>query len=88
MRATCNKLDKPSRHGQNERELALNRKNALFAGHETGVQNWGIIASLIETCKLNGIEPHAYLTATLSAIVNGHKQNRIDERLPWNYAPN
>jgi len=67
------------------RPIALNRKNALFAGHEAGAQNWGIIATLIETCKLNQIEPHAYLTATLSAIVNGHKQSQIDDLLPWNY---
>ncbi len=55
------------------RPIALNRKNALFAGHNAGAQNWAIIASLIETCKLNNIEPHAYLTAILRAIVNGHK---------------
>jgi transposase len=67
------------------RPIALNRKNAPFAGHDAGAQNWGIIASLIETCKLNQIEPHAYLTATLSAIVNGHRQSQIDELLPWNY---
>ncbi|WP_363324174.1 transposase domain-containing protein [Agrobacterium pusense] len=43
------------------------------------------IASLIETCKLNAADPLAYLTATLTAIVNGHKQSRIDKLLPWNY---
>ena len=68
------------------RPIALNRKNALFAGHDAGAENRGIIASLIETCKLNAIEPHAYLTATLTAIVNGHKQNQIDDLLPWNCA--
>ena len=67
------------------RPIALNRKNALFAGHDAGAENWAIIASLIETCKLNAVEPLAYLTATLTAIVNGHKQSRIDELLPWNY---
>jgi len=67
------------------RPIALNRKNALFAGHDTGAQNWGIIASLIETAKLNKIEPHAYLTATLKAIVAGHKQNQIKLLLPWNH---
>ena len=45
-----------------------------------------VIASLIETCKLNGVEPHAWLTATLADIVLGHKQSQIDELLPWNYA--
>lgn len=68
------------------RPIALNRKNALFAGHDAGAQNWAIIASLIETCKLNAVNPHAWLTGTLRAIVNGHKQSRIDELMPWNYA--
>ncbi|MEO4045083.1 IS66 family transposase [Hoeflea sp. CAU 1731] len=67
------------------RPIALNRKNALFAGHQAGAENWAAIASLIETCKLNAIDPQAWLAATLTAIVNGHKQSRIDELLPWNY---
>jgi transposase len=54
------------------RPIALNRKNALFAGHDEGGIAWGRIASLIETCKINGIEPFAYLKATLTAIANGH----------------
>jgi hypothetical protein len=66
------------------RPIALNRKNALFAGHDAGAKNWAIIASLIETCNLNSVDPLAYLTSTLSAIVNGHKQSRIEELLPWN----
>jgi transposase len=68
------------------RPIALNRKNALFAGHDVGAENWATVASLIETCKLNAVDPLAYLTATLTAIVNGHKQNRIDDLLPWNHA--
>ncbi len=67
------------------RPIALNRKNALFAGHDTGAENWAVIASLIETCKMNGIDPQAWLTATLTAIVKGHKQSQIDDLLPWNY---
>lgn len=66
--------------------MALNRKNALFAGHDAGAANWATIASLVETCKLNAIEPHAYLTQTLQAIVDGHKQSQVDALLPWNYA--
>ncbi|MGO7388730.1 transposase domain-containing protein, partial [Rhizobium ruizarguesonis] len=66
------------------RPIALNRKNALFAGHDAGAENWATIASLIETCKLNGVDPLAYLTTTLAAIVNGHKQSRIEGLLPWN----
>lgn len=68
------------------RPIALNRKNALFARHDAGAENCATIASLIETCKLNSVDPFAYLTATLTVIVNGHKQSRIDELLPWKYA--
>ncbi|WP_017957081.1 IS66 family transposase [Rhizobium leguminosarum] len=67
------------------RPIALNRKNALFAGHDAGAENWATIASLIETCKLNAVDPLAYLITTLTAIVNDHRQSRIDELLPWNH---
>ena len=67
------------------RPIALNRKNALFAGHDAGAENWATIASIVETCKLNAVDPQAYLTSTLSAIVKGHKQSQIDMLLPWNY---
>ncbi|SEO24491.1 IS66 C-terminal element, partial [Pseudorhodobacter antarcticus] len=67
------------------RPIALNRKNALFAGHDAGATNWGIIASLIETCKLNSVDPHAYLADTFTAMVAGHKQSQINDLLPWNY---
>ncbi len=67
------------------RPIALNRKNALFAGHDAGATNWGVIASLIETCKLNAVDPHAYLADTLTAIIAGHKQSRINDLLPWNH---
>jgi len=68
------------------RPIALNRKNALFAGHDAGAENWAVIASLIETCKMNSVDPHEWLSATLTAIVKGHKQSQIDDLLPWNYA--
>ncbi len=68
------------------RPIALQRKNALFAGHDAGAQNWAMLASLIETCKLNQVEPHSYLTGILTAIVNGHRQKDIEQLLPWNYA--
>lgn len=69
------------------RPIALNRKNALFAGHDVGAQNWAVIASLIETCKMNAVDPHAWLATTLTAIIHGHKQSQIDDLLPCNYAP-
>lgn len=67
------------------RPIALNRKNALFAGHDEGGKAWGRIASLIETAKINGIEPFAYLKATLEAIARGHPQSRIDDLMPWKF---
>ena len=57
-----------------------------FDGAVYGAQNWAVLASLIDTCKLNGIEPHSYLANTLTAIVNGHRQTQIRQLLPWNYA--
>ena len=68
------------------RPIALNRKNSLFAGHDAGAENWATITSLIEACKLNTVDPQAYLTATLTAIVNGHKQGQVNELMPWNYS--
>jgi transposase len=68
------------------RPLALTRKNALFAGSDGGGQHWAVIASLVETCKLNGVEPHAYLSDVLTRIAEGHPNRRLDELLPWAYA--
>ena len=68
------------------RPIALNRKNALFAGQDAEAENWAVIASLIETCKMNGVDPDAWLSASLKAIVQGHKQSQIDDLLPWNCA--
>lgn len=65
------------------RPLALNRKNALFAGSDEGGDNWAVIATLIENCKLSGINPNAWLTATLSSLANGHPANRVGELMPW-----
>lgn len=67
------------------RPITLNRKNALFAGSDEGGTNWAIIASLIETCKLNGVHPHAWLTDTLTKLVNLWPASRIDELMPWAY---
>ena len=68
------------------RPLALNRKNALFAGSDGGGEHWAILASLIETCKLNSVDPQAYLADVFAHLVEGHPINRLDELLPWNWA--
>lgn len=65
------------------RPLALGRKNALFAGHDEGGRIWARLASLIGTCRLNGVEPFAYLAATLEAVAEGHPQAEIDALMPW-----
>jgi transposase len=65
------------------RPIALNRKNALFAGSDEGGEHWAILASLIETCKLNGINPQAYLGDILGRIATGHPINKLAELLPW-----
>ena len=67
------------------RPIALNRKNALFAGSDEGGAAWGVVASLIETCKLNGVEPFAYLSDVLAKITDSWPMSRLDELLPWNY---
>jgi transposase len=69
------------------RPIALNRKNALFAGSDGGGEHWAILASLIETCKLCTVDPQAYLTDALTKIANGHPNRDIDDLLPWAYAP-
>jgi transposase len=48
------------------RPIALNRKNALFAGSDGGGEHWAVIASLIETCKLNGVDPQTYLADVIT----------------------
>ena len=65
------------------RPLALNRKNALFAGHDEGAPAWARIVSLIKTAKMNRINPYAYLKATLEAIASGHPHSDIDALMPW-----
>jgi transposase len=67
------------------RPLALTRKNALFAGSDGGAEHWAVIASLVETCKLIGVEPRGYLTDVITRIVTGHPNSRLNELLPWAY---
>ena len=68
------------------RPVAMTRKAALFAGSDGGAENWAILGSLIQSAKLNGVEPFAYLRDTLVRLVAGHPINRLEELMPWNYA--
>ena len=68
------------------RPLALNRKNALFAGSDDGGDHWAVIASMIETCKLSGINPQTWLADTLTRLAAGHSATALDQLMPWNHA--
>ncbi len=67
------------------RPLALTRKNALFAGHEVGAQNWALLASIVATCKMSDVNPVAYIAETLRAILDGHPRSRIEDLMPWHF---
>lgn len=68
------------------RSPAMNRRNALFAGHDEGGHNWARFASLIGTCKMNGVEPYAYLRDLFTKLAHGHLARDIDNLMPWAYA--
>ena len=70
-----------------EKKIRIVRENALFAGHDEGAKAWVRIVSLAETAKINQINPHAYLKATLEAIAAGHPASDIDALMPRAYAP-
>ena len=61
--------------------IALNRKNALFAGSDEGAENSAMPASLIETCKLHGVNPDV-----LTKLVNNWPNRRLAELTPWAWA--
>ena len=70
------------------RPVALGRKNALFAGADSGGHHWSIVATLIQTAKLNGVEPLAWLTDVLTRMVSGQtKRHELHTLLPWNWTP-
>jgi hypothetical protein len=68
------------------RPICLSRKNALFASGDDGGERWAAVASLVETCKLNGVDPQRYFTDVLTRLVNGWMESRIDEIMPWHWA--
>jgi transposase len=66
------------------RPIKLGAKNHLFAGSDGGAESWAVIASLIQTAKLNDVEPFAYLRDVLERIVSGKtKVNQLSSLLPW-----
>jgi transposase len=70
------------------RPVTLTRKNSLFAGSDGGARRWAIAMTLIQSAKLNGVEPMAWLTDVLERIVSGRiKANDLHTLLPWNWQP-
>ena len=93
---TCRRAARPSRGssktdasarkigGTSPRGLALGRKSWLFAGSERGAERAAIMYTLIQTAKLNDIDPQAWLADTLSKIAET-PQTRLGKLLPWNW---
>ena len=67
------------------RSVAIGRKNYLFVGSQTGGRAAAIAYTLIETAKLQGVDPQAWLADTLARIPD-YKINRVDDLLPWKAA--
>ena len=68
------------------RGIALGRHSYLFAGSERGARNWAILASLLTTAKLNGVDPLTWLTDVLERVVSGRtKSHQLHDLLPWNW---
>jgi transposase len=65
------------------RGIALGRKNYLFAGSDVGGERAASLYTIVQTTKLNGANPEAYLRDTLTKIADGHPISRINELLPW-----
>jgi transposase len=66
------------------RIVATTRKNALFAGSDSGARSWAIFTSLIQSAKMNGLNPFEYLKDVLERVVSGDvKAHQLDCLLPW-----
>jgi transposase len=68
------------------RIVATGRKNALFAGSDAGARSWAIFTSLIQSAKMNGLNPFEYLKDVLERVVSGDvKAHQLDRLLPWTW---
>ncbi|MCY1294036.1 Transposase IS66 family protein [compost metagenome] len=68
------------------KSVALTRKNSLFVGNERGGKTFAVLASLVNTCKLNGVDPHVWFADVLGRIIAGKvKASEMESLLPWNW---
>ena len=70
------------------RPQTITRKNALFAGSDGGGRTWATVATLLQTAKMNGVDPVAWLTKTLERIAAGWPNRDLDQLLPWHHHTN
>lgn len=68
------------------RPQTIVRKNALFAGSDGGGNTWATVATLLQTAKMNNVDPLAWLTQTLERIADRWPISQIDQLMPWNYS--
>ena len=68
------------------RSIAIGRKNWLFAGSNAGGERAAAIYTVIETCKLNSVEPQAYIADVIAKIAGDWPASRWDELMPWNWS--
>jgi transposase len=67
------------------RDIAITRKNFLFLGSEAGGDRAAILYTILQSAKLNGLDPEAYLANVIDRMAKGHPINRLSELLPWNW---
>jgi transposase len=67
------------------RPQTITRKNALFAGSAGGGRTWATVATLLQTAKMNDVDPHAWLTQALERMAQGWPISQIDRLMPWNF---
>ena len=68
------------------RGIALGRRSSLFAGDDGGAHTWAVLATLMTTAKLQGLDPFTYLNDVVERIVSGQvKANDLDQLLAWNW---
>ncbi|MGY4230102.1 hypothetical protein ACVMIH_007463 [Bradyrhizobium sp. USDA 4503] len=68
------------------RPQTITRKNSLFAGSDGGGRTWATIATLLQTAKMNNVDPFAWLALTLQRVANGWPSSELDALMPWNHA--
>ncbi|WP_370881192.1 transposase domain-containing protein [Rhizobium mesoamericanum] len=69
------------------RPQTITRKNSLFAGSEGGGRTWATLATLLQTAKMNNVDPLDWLSQTLTRIAKGWPVSEIEALMPWNFKP-